>query len=130
MYKNLFGTPEFKALEAQGAKPQRLLWASTRVKNPDYAADKHVEPLIGSGTVTSMPQKTLDAYREHGTPSATLVQGLEKAHDVLTQLEALGISIDEATQKLEAEGVEKFIEPFGNLMSTLGRARDEAASQV
>lgn len=130
VYKKLFSTTEFGQLAGQGAKPQRLLWASTGVKNPAYAADKYVEPLVGENTVTSMPQKTLDAYREHGAPSATLEKNLEKAHDVLTQLETLGISIDEATQKLEDEGVEKFVTPFNSLMQTLGKARDEAAKQV
>ena len=130
VYQNLFGGPAFTELAAQGAKPQRLLWASTGVKNPEYAADKYVEPLVGPDTVTSMPQKTLDSYREHGTPAATLSQGLERAHDVLTGLEALGISIDEATQRLEDEGVEKFVKPFGSLMATLKKARGEAAAEV
>lgn len=129
VYENLFGGPEFAALAAQGARPQRLLWASTGVKNPEYAADKYVEPLVGPGTVTSMPRATLDAYREHGTPAATLGQGLEEAHDVLTRLEALGIGIDEATQRLEDEGVEKFVKPFGSLMATLSKSVSETAAK-
>ena len=130
VFTNLFGGPAFTELAEQRAKPQRLLWASTGVKNPDYAADKYVEPLVGPDTVTSMPRPTLDAYREHGTPSLTLRQGLNEAHDVLTRLEALGIGIDEATQRLEDEGVEKFVKPFGSLMATLAKARDEAAAEV
>jgi len=130
VYKELFGTPEFKELEIQGAKPQRLLWASTGVKNPDHAADKYIEPLIGPDTVNTMPPETLEAYREEGTPSPTLEQDLDGSHHILTELEALGISIDDATQQLEDEGTEKFVKPFESLMKTLAKAKEEAATQV
>jgi transaldolase len=130
VYKNLFDTSEFKELEIQGAKPQRLLWASTGVKNPEYAADKYIKPLIGPDTVNTMPPETLQTYLEQGAPTATLEQDLDKAHRVLTELEALGISIDDATQQLEAEGTEKFVKPFESLMETLVKAKDEAATQV
>ena len=70
VYEGLFGGPAFTELAAQGAKPQRLLWASSGVKNPGYAAD-NVEPLVGPDTATSMPQRTLDSYREHSAPAAT-----------------------------------------------------------
>lgn len=130
VYKELFGTPEFRELEILGAKPQRLLWASTGVKNPDQAADKYIEPLIGPDTVNTMPPETLEAYREEGTPSPTLERDLDESHQVLTELEALGISIDEATQQLETEGTEKFVKPFESLMETLDEAKDEAATQV
>ena len=115
-----------KKLAVLGADVIRI----SHSKNPDYAADKYVEPLVGPDTVTSMPHPTLDAYREHGTPSLTLRQGLAEAHDVLNRLEALGIGIDEATQRLEDEGVEKFVKPFGSLMATLAKARDEATAEV
>lgn len=130
VYKKLFSTPEFKALEAQGAEPQRLLWASTGVKDPEYAADKYIEPLIGPNTVNTMPPKTLESYQQEGRPSATLEQELDKSHRVLTALEALGISIDDATQQLEDEGTQKFVEPFESLMATLAQARDKATEQV
>ncbi len=130
VYKELFSTPEFEALGIHGAKPQRLLWASTGVKSPDYAADKYIEPLIGPDTVTTMPPETLETYREEGAPTATLEQDSAKAHRVLTELGALGISIDDATQQLENEGTEKFVKPFESLMETLVKAKDEAAIQV
>jgi len=130
VYKELFGTPEFKELEMRGAKPQRLLWASTAVKNPDYEADKYIEPLIGPDTVNTMPPETLETYRDEGTPSPTLERDLDESHQVLTELEALGISIDDATQQLETEGTEKFVKPFESLMETLDEAKDEAATQV
>ena len=130
VYKELFSTPEFKELALQGAKPQRLLWASTAVKNPDQAADKYIEPLIGPDTVNTMPPETLETYRKEGTPSATLEQDLDESHQVLTELEALGISVDDATQQLENEGTEKFVKPFESLMETLDEAKEEAATQV
>ena len=130
VYKELFGTPEFKELALKGAKPQRLLWASVAVKNPDYEADKYIEPLIGPDTVNTMPPETLATYRQEGTPSLTLERDLDESHQVLTDLEALGISIDDATQQLETEGAEKFVKPFESLMETLNEAKDEAATQV
>ena len=125
-YKEIFGGDDFAKLSEAGAKPQRLLWASTSTKNPSYSEDKYVEPLIGDPTVNTMAQKTLDYYRESGEPAATLEQGADEADKTLTTLESLGISIDEATQQLEDEGVEKFVTPFGSLMDTLAKARDEA----
>lgn len=128
VYKELFSTPEFKELEIQGAKPQRLLWASTGVKNADQAADKYIEPLIGPDTVNTMPPETLESYLKEGTPSVTLERDVDESRQVLTELEALGISIDEATQQLENEGTEKFVKPFESLMETLDEAKDEASS--
>ena len=129
-YKEIFESVEFRELEAQGAKPQRLLWASTGTKNPAYAADKYIEPLIGPNTVNTMAQKTLDAYHESGEPAPTLEKDADKADQTLKTLESLGISIDEATKRLEDEGVEKFVTPFGSLMETIAKARDEATAQV
>ncbi len=125
-YKEIFGGEAFAKLAAQGAQPQRLLWASTSTKNPDYSEDKYVQPLIGEPTVNTMAQKTLDYYRESGEPAATLEQGADKADEILSTLESLGISIDEATQQLEDEGVEKFVTPFSSLMDTLAEARSKA----
>lgn len=129
-YGEMFGGEMFAELAAQGAKPQRLLWASTGTKNPAYAADKYIEPLIGDNTVNTMAPKTLDFYRESGNPAPTLSNGTDEADAALSRLESLGISIDEATEKLENEGVEKFVTPFGSLMDTISKARDEALAQT
>lgn len=129
MYGELFG-PAFEALRAQGAKPQRLLWASTGTKNPDYSRVKYVEPLIGQDTINTMPQDTLEAYREEGQPAARLTEGVDKAYRVLDDLKALGLSLDEGTQRLEDEGITKFTGPFDSLMDTLAKARDEAMAKV
>jgi transaldolase len=119
IYKDLFGSPRFKTLAEKGARPQRLLWASTGTKNPDYSDVKYVESLIGPDTVATVPVETLDAYRDHGDPKARLEQDVERAAWVLQRLSELGISIDKVTQQLEEEGVEKFNRPFDKLMETL-----------
>lgn len=128
-YQEMFGGDAFAELRAKGAQPQRLLWASTSAKNPAYSEDKYVEPLIGDPTVNTMAQKTLDYYRESGNPVSTLEQGAKEADEALGTLESLGISIDEATEQLEQEGVEKFVTPFGSLMDTLAEAQRKALAE-
>ena len=108
-------------LAAQGALAQRLLWASTSTKNPDYSDVKYVEALIGLDTVNTAPVETLDAYRDHGEPKSRLEQDVEEARWVLERLPDLGISIDNVTRQLEDEGVEKFNKPFDKLMETLAQ---------
>jgi transaldolase len=119
IYKNIFGNDRFRKLADQGARVQRLLWASTSTKNPDYSDVKYVEALIGSDTVNTVPLETLDAYRDHGKPEARLEQDVWEACGVLDQLTKLGISIDNVTQQLEDEGVDKFNKPFDKLMEAL-----------
>jgi transaldolase len=119
IYTNIFGSDRFRKLAAQGARVQRLLWASTSTKNPEYSDVKYVEALIGPDTVNTAPMETLDAYRDHGKPKARLEQDLKEAGRVLEQLPELGISIDNVTRQLEDEGVDKFNKPFDKLMETL-----------
>jgi transaldolase len=119
IYKDIFGSARFKKLDDQGARPQRLLWASTGTKNPDYSDVKYVESLIGPETVNTVPVETLDAYRDHGDSKARLEEDIEQASDVLERLPKFHISIDTVTQQLEDEGVEKFNKPFDKLMDTL-----------
>jgi len=119
IYKDIFGSAQFKKLADQGARPQRLLWASTGTKNPDYSDVKYVESLIGPETVNTVPVETLDAYRDHGDSKARLEEDIEQASDVLERLPKFHISIDTVTQQLEDEGVEKFNKPFDKLMETL-----------
>jgi len=120
-YKEIFGSDRFRKLAAQGARVQRLLWASTGTKNPDYRDVKYVEALIGPDTVNTAPIKTLDAYRDHGEPKARLEQDVNEARSVLARLPELGIGIDNVTRQLEDEGVEKFIKPFDKLMETVAQ---------
>jgi transaldolase len=119
IYKKIFSSDRFRNLAAQGTRVQRLLWASTSTKNPDYSDVKYVEALIGSNTVNTAPPETLDAYRDHGKPEARLEQDVWEACEVLERLTELGISIDNVTQQLEDEGVDKFNKPFDKLMETL-----------
>jgi transaldolase len=121
IYKEVFGGERFRKLAAQGARVQRLLWASTSAKNPDYSDVKYVEALIGPDTVDTIPMETLDAYRDHGKPKARLEQDVEEARSVLGRLHELGIDIDNVTRQLEDEGVEKFNQPFDKLMATLAQ---------
>ncbi len=121
IYKEMFGSDRFRKLADQGASVQRLLWASTSTKNPDYSDVKYVEALIGPDTVNTAPLETLDAYRDHGEPNARLEEGTKEAHWVLDRLPELGISIDNVTRQLEGEGVEKFNKPFDKLMETLAQ---------
>jgi transaldolase len=121
VYKELFGSDRFKKLATQGARPQRLLWASTSTKNPDYSDVKYVEALIGPETVNTAPLETINAYRDHGDPKARLERDVEEARSVLKRLLELGIAIDKVTQQLEDEGVEKFEKPFDQLMATVAQ---------
>ena len=124
IYQELFGSNRFKKLAGQGARVQRLLWASTGTKNPDYSDVKYVEALIGENTVNTIPLETLDAYRDHGDPKARLRKDVEQADRLLTRLPELGIRLDAVTQQLENEGVEKFTKPFDKLMEmVLKKAR-------
>jgi len=121
IYKEMFGGERFKHLAEQGARVQRLLWASTGTKNPAYSDVKYIEALIGSDTVNTIPLETLDAYRDHGDPKARLEQNVREAEGVLGKLPELGISLERVTQKLEEEGIEKFNKPFDVLMTTLAQ---------
>jgi transaldolase len=121
IYKEVFGSDRFGKLAAQGARVQRLLWASTATKNPDYSDVKYVEALIGPDTVNTAPLETLDAYRDHGEPKARLDQDVKEARWVLDRLPELDLSIDDVTRRLEDEGVAKFNKPFDKLMETLAQ---------
>ena len=125
MYEEIFAGVRFKKLAAQGARLQRLLWASTSTKNPDYSDVKYIDSLIGPNTVNTVPLETIDAYRDHGDPKSRLEQDPKEADWIMAQLPALGISIDKVTQQLEDEGVEKFNKPFDKLMEILTKKSHE-----
>jgi transaldolase/glucose-6-phosphate isomerase len=124
IYKKIFRDERFRKLaDQQGARPQRLLWASTSTKNPDYADVKYVEALIGPDTINTLPQETIKAYRDHGNPAPRLEQDLNLAAEVLDDLTALDINIHTVTQQLEDQGIEKFNKPYDSLMETLRTKR-------
>jgi transaldolase len=121
IYNEIFSSDRFRKLTDQGARSQRLLWASTGTKNPEYSDVKYVEALIGVDTINTVPVETLNAFRNHGEPKARLEQDTEEADWVLQRLPTLGIKIDKVTKQLEEEGVEKFNHPFDELMEALAK---------
>lgn len=118
-YKAIFQGARWEALAAMGARPQRVLWASTSTKNPKYRDVLYVEELIGPNTVNTMPPATLEAFRDHGQVRASLEEDLDAAHDTMAILAQVGISMQEVTEKLLDEGVRLFAEPFDKLLDTL-----------
>jgi len=126
IFHERFGGERFAALAAHGARPQRLLWASTGVKDPAYAETAYVEPLIGPGTITTLPRATLDAYRAAGQPEPRLSDGLEAAARTLRSLDGLGIDLDAITRQLEREGIDKFVAPYRALLTTVERVASAA----
>jgi transaldolase len=125
IYKNIFGSERFRQLEAKGAKPQRLLWASTGTKNKAYSDVMYVEALIGANTVNTVPIQTLNAYRDHGNPAARLEENIEESQIVLQELNELGIDLKSVSEKLEDEGIQKFVQPFEHLLQVIDQKRVE-----
>ncbi len=128
--KTLTASDRWKRLAARGARPQRLLWASTGTKDPAYSDVKYVEPLIGPETVNTLPPETLEAYREHGKPASRLEQDLAQAAETVARLAQLGIDLETVAQELEAEGVKKFVAPFDKLLASLEQRRQQLAPAV
>ncbi len=119
LYKDVFFSDRFRNLEKKGAKKQKVLWASTSSKDPSFSDVKYVEALIGPDTINTLPLATIDAFRDHGKADSDLENNLMKAKEELKQLEDNGISIDNITQKLEEEGVEKFNKAYEVLLKAI-----------
>ncbi|MBL8201735.1 MAG: transaldolase [Chromatiales bacterium] len=128
-FRRMAGSDRWKALEAAGARPQRLLWASTGTKNPAYSDVMYVEPLIGAHTVNTMPAATAAAFDDHGKPGKTLTRAVPQARQVLKDLKALGIDLKRVTWQLENEGIQKFIEPYDKLLASIEAKRRSLAGQ-
>ena len=121
--KRLFSGPRWERLVAEGARPQRLLWASTGTKNPAYRDVLYIEELIGADTVNTMPPATMDAFRDHGLQRASLEQGVAEAERVMATLARVGISIDEVTAKLVEDGVQLFADAADQLLGAVASKR-------
>ncbi len=120
----------WRRLAAAGARPQRLLWASTSTKNRAYRDTLYVEELIGPETVNTIPPETIEAFRAHGVARVTLTDHVDEAERVLSELAQAGVSLDAATDELLADGVAKFVQPFEKLlMAVAARARELAGSR-
>ena len=118
-YQALTASERWQALAAKGARPQRLLWASTGVKNPTYRDVLYVEELIGPDTVNTMPVPTFEAFRDHGVVAATLTLGVDDARQVMAALETVGISMLDVTDRLQTDAVRLFVVPFDKLLGAI-----------
>jgi transaldolase len=118
-YKQVFSGPRWEYLLGKGATTQRVLWASTSTKNPDYPDVLYVEELLGPETVNTMPEETISDYQDHGDPEPRLERDLEGARRVLKEIDEAGVSYEEVTDTLEREGVEKFSASFEELLESL-----------
>ena len=118
-YKELFSGPRWEKLKARGAMPQRLLWASTSTKNPNYRDVMYVEELIGPMTVNTMPPSTFDAVRDHAQLRNSLEENIDAARATMAGLEKAGISINVITDKLLIDGLKLFSDAFDKLLNAL-----------
>lgn len=120
-YQQIIQSDRWKAVAAKGAKVQRLLWASTSTKNPDYSDVMYVDELIGPDTVNTLPPNTVDACADHCHVDNRLQTGLTEAHNLIESLKDpdIGINLDEVMQDLLLDGIDKFVTPFESLMQSL-----------
>ena len=127
-FANLFGSSQWQKLDSAGARPQRLLWASTGTKDPNYRDTLYIEELLGPQTVNTVPPKTLDAFRDHGVAESRLSQNLAVAHQQLSTLNELGINLNQITEQLESEGLQSFADAFDRLMNSINEKRKHLAA--
>lgn len=128
-YKEIFAETEWNELAKKGAQTQRVLWASTSTKDPSYSDVLYIEELIGPDTVNTIPPQTLEAFRDHGKPKASLEADLDAAQDTMDTLEKAGISMKKVTDDLVTQAVKLFAEPFDKLLNTVD-AKCKYASQA
>jgi len=129
-FEEIFGGERFKALEAQGARVQRVLWASTSTKNPAYSDVLYVQTLIGPDTVNTMPVETIVAFRDHGQARATVGEGLDEARAAFQALASLGIDMCTVGEQLSVEGVSKFAQSFDKLFTVIAAKRQALAADM
>jgi transaldolase/glucose-6-phosphate isomerase len=127
-YLELIGSDRWRRLADQGARPQRLLWASTGTKDPAFSDVYYVETLIGRDTVNTMPPKTIDAFRDHGVVADTLAANIADERHVLSETDRLGLDLPGITTSLVSEGVEKFSDAIDTLLAAIGKTRERLAS--
>ena len=118
-YEEFVASDRWQKLAARGAMPQRLLWASTGTKNPAYSDVLYLDTLIGPDTVNTVPPKTLDAFRDHGTVAQTLGADVDGARHVLTEADRLGLDLPGVTDTLVEEGVTSFAKAFDDLLGAI-----------
>jgi transaldolase/glucose-6-phosphate isomerase len=122
-YRETFRGERWDTLTVRGAHPQRLLWASTGVKNPEYPDVRYVEALIGPETVNTVPPATLEAFRDHGVARSTLEEDVATAQEVMATIRVLELSLDKITGRLLRDGVDLFVEAFDKLLGVIEQQR-------
>ena len=128
LFLQTFSGPRWAALVRRGARVQRPLWASTSTKNPSYPDTLYVDQLIGADTVNTLPDNTMLAFSDHGTPSATIESDIDLAHTRWHALDDMGIDVAEVANQLETEGVRSFQQSFTELIDAL-KVKDQALRQ-
>jgi transaldolase len=118
-YKKIIAEDRWKVLAAQGAKVQRLLWASTSTKNPNYSDVMYVDELIGHDTVNTLPPPTIEACADHCNVADRIETGVEEAQALIASLGEFGIDLDQVMAELLEDGIDKFVKPFDALMESL-----------
>ncbi|MCF6743640.1 transaldolase [Blastococcus sp. KM273128] len=126
-YEEVFSSDRWKALEAKGAVAQRPLWASTGVKNPEYSDTMYISELIAPGTVNTMPEKTLMAYADHGTPGTPVQKSYDDAASVMQAVRDAGVDLDDVFRVLEEEGVQKFVDSWDELTESVRTQLEDKA---
>ena len=128
-WQQAFAGERWAPLEANGARAQRCLWASTSTKNPAYRDVLYVEELIGPDTVNTMPLETVRAFQDHGDVRETLTENLEEAHALFEELAAAGVDYDDVVATLETEGVQKFSDSFDDLRQGIAAKLEVVAAR-
>jgi transaldolase len=129
-YLQLCRGEDWQELARKGARPQRLLWASTSTKNTEYRDVQYVEELIGRETVSTLTLATLAAFRDHGRLRPSLEEGVEEARGVIAALDQTGISLREATDQLLEDGLARFRKAFDALLAAVDEARHRGGSRA
>jgi transaldolase len=119
IYKEVFGGSRWQSLAEKGAHRQRLLWASTSTKNPDYPDTIYVDNLLGPETVNTMPKKTIEAVMDHAEIRPTLEEDVEEAEELLKRLREAGLDYEDVTDTLEQQGIQKFADPFNEMLEEI-----------
>jgi len=119
IFLELFSGGRWDSLASSGAAKQRVLWASTGTKNPEYPDTLYVDELIGDHTVNTLPPSTLDSFLDHGTVRETLPGNMEDSENLLDELAECGISLEEVTENLQEKGVQSFADSYDNLLEAI-----------
>ncbi len=126
----IFSSNRFEKLKNAGAKVQRLLWASTSTKNPNYSDVLYVDELIGANTVNTIPPATIEAYKDHGNPAERITLHIKEAAETMKKLEELNINFEDVAQQLTDEGVKLFADAFDSLMKEIADKKEKLLKKI